>query len=112
MKTILQILFATYLFAKGFRKVSAISNTLHIHPGFICKWAKTPFWRLALRFWGHKGNPVPTGVGKWEKRYLAKLQNERLAKLKSELLRQNGVLPNDLNAAENKWRKMLLKGEI
>lgn len=112
MKTIFQILFATYLFAKGFRKVSAIANALRIHPGYICKWAKKPFWRLALRFGGYKGNPVPTGASKWERRYLAKLQQERLDNLKSELSRQNGTLSNDLNAAESKWRKMIFKGEL
>ena len=112
MKTIFQFFFATYLFSKGYRKVSAIGNALRIHPGIISTWAATPFWQLALHFWGHTGNPVPTGVTKWEKKHIAKIQKERLEKLKSELLRQNGVLPNDLNAAENQWSKMIFKGDL
>ena len=112
MKGILQFLFATYLFSKGFRKASVIAAALKIHPIFICNWAKTPYWSFCLRFWGYTGKEQVTGTTKWEKKHIAKIQKERLEKLKSELHRQNGTLENDLSAAETRWKKMLFNGDL
>ena len=112
MKRILQFLFATYLFSLGFRKASVIAAALKIHPIFICNWAKTPYWSFCLRFWGYTGKEQVTGTSKWEKKHIAKIQKERLEKLKSELHRQNGTLENDLSAAETRWKKMLFNGDL
>ena len=112
MKTIFQFLFATYLFSKGFRKASRIAAALHIHPILICKWAKTPFWGIGIRFWGCTTKDNVIGIAKCKKKQLVRLQQARLEKEKLELRRQNGELQNDLKAAESKWRKMIFRGEL
>ena len=112
MKRILQFLFATYLFSKGFRKASVIAAALHIHPIFVCKWAKSVFWKIGIRFWGYSGDPKVTGIRTWEKKQALRIQQERLERHKVELHRQNGTLENDLNTAESLWRKLILKGDL
>ena len=110
MKTTLQIIFAAYLFSKGFRKANAIAEALHIHPIFICRWAKSPFWRFAIRFWGYTGNEKVTGTATWEKKQIAKLQEERLNKVKNEIARHTGAMNNDLITAERLWRRLIENG--
>ena len=109
MKRILQFLFATYLFSKGFRKASVIAAALHIHPAIVCTWAETPFWTIGTRFWGYTGKDKVTGIQKWQAK---QMQKERIEKEKNALRRQNGVLENDLKAAEFQWRKLILKGDL
>ena len=106
MKTIFQFIFATYLFSKGFRKARVISEALHIHPIRVCKWCKSPLWRVATRFLGYTGTEKVTGTTKWEKKQLARLREARLEKAKDVARRLAGENGNDLRRAERLWTKL------
>ena len=104
MKTIFQFLFATYLFSKGFRKASRIAAALHIHPILICKWAKTPFWGIGIRFWGCTTKDNVIGIAKCKKKQLVRLQQARLEKEKLELRRQNGCVFSEAISIDRPYR--------
>ena len=112
MKTTLQIFFAAYLYSKGHKKASAIANTLHIHPIFVCHWSKSPLWRIALIFWGLTGTERVTRTRRWERKAIKELLLKRLDDAKQGLKRQSGLMDDDLKKAESEWRKLIFKGEI
>ena len=111
MKTLLQFLFAAYFFSKGFRKARVISEALHIHPIRVCKWCKSPLWRVATRFWGYTGTDKVTQTAKWEKKQLSQLRAARLDKQKDVARRLAGENGNDLRRAERLWTT-LFKNEV
>ena len=111
MKTLLQFLFAAYFFSKGFRKARVISEALHIHPIRVCKWSKSPLWRVATLFWGYTGTDKVTQTAKWEKKQLSQLREARLDKQKDVARRLAGRNSNDLLRAEKLWTT-LFKSEV
>ena len=118
MKIIFQFLFATFLFANGFRSANKIGTAVNVSPTRIRQWADTPLWTLALRCWGHRGTIQLNNHSRYRHRKNAgnvkALHNRRLNRQKDAMIKSKGKRKSgSLDLAEVLWKDSLFgTGEI